>query len=205
MNGMTLDCRGKACPQPVIETRQAVEKKPADLTVLVDNAPASENVRRFLEKCGYAVEVSQPEASVWNVAASAGEACAACDEAEALIAEAGQNERASRTLVFLSSAVIGSGSDELGAKLMANFLATLPEMGANLWRIVMVNGGVKLASEEGRALDALKALEASGVSILVCGTCLDHFGLLEKKQVGETTNMLDIITSLDLADKVIRP
>lgn len=203
MNGMTLDCRGKACPQPVIETRQALEQKPAALTVLVDNAPASENVRRFLEKSGYAVEVSQPEASVWNVAASAGEACAACAEAEALIAEAGQDKR--RTLVFLSSAVIGSGSDELGAKLMANFLATLPEMGANLWRIVMVNGGVKLASEEGRALEALKALEASGVSILVCGTCLDHFGLLEKKQVGETTNMLDIITSLDLADKVIRP
>lgn len=205
MNGMTLDCRGKACPQPVIETRQAVEQKPADLTVLVDNAPASENVRRFLEKCGYATTVEQREASVWAVSGSAGESCAACDEAEALIAEAGQNERASRTLVFLSSAVIGSGSDELGAKLMANFLATLPEMGANLWRIVMVNGGVKLASEEGRALDALKALEASGVSILVCGTCLDHFGLLEKKQVGETTNMLDIITSLDLADKVIRP
>lgn len=203
MNAMTLDCRGKACPQPVIETRQALEQKPAALTVLVDNVPASENVRRFLEKSGYSVEVAQPEASVWSVSASAGAACEACAEAEAIIAEAGQDKN--RTLIFLSSATIGSGSDELGAKLMANFLATLPEMGANLWRIVMVNGGVKLASEEGRALEALKALEAAGVSILVCGTCLDHFGLLEKKQVGETTNMLDIITSLDLADKVIRP
>jgi hypothetical protein len=32
---------------------------------------------------------------------------------------------------------------------------------------------------------------------------LNHFGLLEKKQVGETTNMLDIVTALQLADKVI--
>ena len=202
MNGIMLDCRGMACPQPVIKTREALEQKPASLTVLVDNAPASENVRRLLEKSGYgSVNVEQREASLWAVEASA--ACAACAEAEAVIEAAG--ERTSRTLVFLSTETLGHGSDELGAKLMANFLLTLPEMGANLWRVVMVNGGVKLASMPGRALDALKKLEASGVSLLVCGTCLEHYGLLEQKQVGETTNMLDIVTSLDLADKVIRP
>jgi selenium metabolism protein YedF len=197
-----LDCRGMACPQPVIKTREALEQKPASLTVLVDNAPASENVRRLLEKSGYgSVNVEQREASLWAVEASA--ACAACAEAEAVIEAAG--ERTSRTLVFLSTETLGHGSDELGAKLMANFLLTLPEMGANLWRVVMVNGGVKLASQPGRALEALKKLEEKGVSLLVCGTCLEYFGLLEQKQVGETTNMLDIVTSLDLADKVIRP
>lgn len=41
--------------------------------------------------------------------------------------------------------------------------------------------------------------------MLVCGTCLAHYGLLEAKAVGETSNMLDIVTSLDLADKIIRP
>ena len=202
MNGRMLDCRGMACPQPVIKTRVALEQMPASLTVLVDNAPASENVRRLLEKSGYGpVNVEQREASLWAVEASA--ACAACAEAEAVIEAAG--ERTSRTLVFLSTETLGHGSDELGAKLMANFLLTLPEMGANLWRVVMVNGGVKLASQPGRALDALKKLEEKGVSLLVCGTCLEYFGLLEQKQVGETTNMLDIVTSLDLADKVIRP
>jgi hypothetical protein len=38
---------------------------------------------------------------------------------------------------------------------------------------------------------------------MVCGTCLNHFQLLEQKQVGETTNMLDIVTAMQLADKVI--
>jgi TusA-related sulfurtransferase len=47
------------------------------------------------------------------------------------------------------------------------------------------------------------ALESRGVKILVCGTCLNHFNLLERKQVGETTNMLDIVTAMQLADKVI--
>ncbi|MBW2410410.1 MAG: sulfurtransferase-like selenium metabolism protein YedF, partial [Deltaproteobacteria bacterium] len=42
-----------------------------------------------------------------------------------------------------------------------------------------------------------------GRKILVCGTCLDHFGLLDQKQIGETTNMLDIVTAMQLADKVI--
>jgi hypothetical protein len=37
----------------------------------------------------------------------------------------------------------------------------------------------------------------------VCGTCLNHFNLIERKQVGETTNMLDIVTAMQLADKVI--
>ena len=202
MNDILLDCRGMACPQPVIKTREALEKKPASITVLVDNVPASQNVRRLLEKSGCAsVSVEQRETALWAVSASL--SCAACTEAEAVIEAAG--ERSGRTLVFLSTDTLGHGSDELGAKLMANFLLTLPEMGTKLWRVVMVNGGVKLASQPGRALDALKKLEENGVGLLVCGTCLEYFGLLDQKQVGETTNMLDIVTSLDLADKVIRP
>ena len=203
MNDIVLDCRGMACPQPVIKTREALEKKPSTVTVLVDNAPASENVRRLLEKSGWtsSLAVEQREASLWAVSASC--SCAVCSEAEAVIEAV--NEETHRTLVFLSTDTLGHGSDELGAKLMANFLVTLPELGPRLWRIVMVNGGVKLASQPGRALEALKKLEESGVSLLVCGTCLEYYGLLEQKQVGETTNMLDIVTSLDLADKIIRP
>lgn len=198
-----LDCRGLVCPEPVIRTRALLQGSPEEVEVLVDNAPASENVNRLLAKSGYAPQVEQREKALWVITARrAGVSCAAAEE---VIAEAGsKGETSCRTLVFLSSDTVGSGSDELGGKLMANFLATLPEMGTNLWRIVMVNGGVRLASTSGPCLDALKKLEASGVSLLVCGTCLDYYHLLEQKQVGETTNMLDIVTSLDLADKVIR-
>jgi intracellular sulfur oxidation DsrE/DsrF family protein len=61
-----------------------------------------------------------------------------------------------------------------------------------------------LAIEGSPALEHFKKLEQEGVSILVCGTCLDHFNLLENKQIGETTNMLDVVTSLQLASKVIK-
>ena len=98
---------------------------------------------------------------------------------------------------------IGFGDDELGLKLMINYLRTLKEMGRELWRLVLVNNGVKLTIDGSEVLDDLKQYEKEGLKIMVCGTCLNHFNLLEKKRVGETTNMLDIVTAMQLADKVI--
>jgi hypothetical protein len=37
----------------------------------------------------------------------------------------------------------------------------------------------------------------------VCGTCLTHFDLMDQKAIGQTTNMLDIVTAMQLADKVM--
>ncbi|MGN0009622.1 MAG: sulfurtransferase-like selenium metabolism protein YedF [Desulfovibrionaceae bacterium] len=197
-----LDCRGLTCPQPVMETRTAIADAAVDgIAVLVDNTAASENVRRFLENNGFAAAVDKVGDSLWRVTGTRGcqGACAVTEPLPAKEAARG------RTLVFISTDTLGRGNDELGGKLMGNFIATLPELGARLWRVVLVNGGVKLAAREGKALDGLRALEQAGVRILVCGTCLEFYGLSEAKQVGETTNMLDIVTSLDLADKVLRP
>ena len=106
--------------------------------------------------------------------------------------------------MFITADTVGRGDPELGAKLMVNFVNTLPELGEGLWRVILVNGGVKLAVAGSPVLPKLKDLIASGVSLLVCGTCLDFFGILDKKEVGETTNMLDVVTSLALADKGIQ-
>ena len=197
-----LDCRGLACPQPVMRSRDAVAGGAQALEVLVDNEPARENLRRFFEGRGFSVAANQEGPDCWRISATAGNAAPAMQQdTEATPATEGNN----RTLVLITTETIGRGDDTLGAKLMGSFLATLPELGQRLWRIVLINGGVKLASSPGPALDALKEMEAEGVSILVCGACLGHFGLLEAKAVGETSNMLDIVTSLDLAGKVIRP
>lgn len=200
-----LDCQGLACPEPVVRTRALVQAEhPASLRVLVDNAAAAENVSRFLARSGYAPGVSQQHDALWVVAATAdGTAPAdagpcACQVTEALPGNG-------RTLVLITTETLGRGDEELGMKLMENFLSSLRELGDNLWRVVLLNGGVKHAARDGKALEALQALERAGVSIYVCGTCLSHYGLLEHKRVGETTNMLDIVTSLDLAGKVIRP
>ena len=110
---------------------------------------------------------------------------------------------AKKIMVMVTSDRLGHGDDGLGTGLLLNFLKTLKEMGPDLWRLVLVNNGVKLTTAGAEALPVLQELAASGVAILVCGTCLNHFNLLEKKQVGETTNMLDIVTGMQLADSVI--
>ncbi|PIE70874.1 MAG: sulfurtransferase-like selenium metabolism protein YedF [Deltaproteobacteria bacterium] len=197
---MELDLKGLACPGPVLKTREAVLAEPEmmSIRVHVDNPAASENVQRFLNSQGFSVRIENEKEHlyvVWGERAR---------ESRPVVAETERSgEPMRRVLVMLTHDTMGTGDRVLGEKLMVNFVSTLKEMGADLWRVVCVNGGVKLAVSGAATLAALTELEARGVSILVCGTCLTHFDLLAHKQVGETTNMLDIVTSLELADKVI--
>lgn len=200
-----LDCQGLPCPQPVIKCKNAIESdNPAVIEALLDNEAAKENVSRFMTTKGYDITVQQ-EGSLFIVTGKKSVEADTPECEECMIMNDEELSKiGSKTLVFLSSEFLGSGDDELGAKLMFNFIATLPELGESLWRIIMVNSAVKLATEGNPCLDKLQELEASGVSILVCGTCLDHFDILAKRSVGQTTNMLDVVTSLQLASKVIK-
>lgn len=203
MDTNALDCRGLACPGPVLRCKECLEKDhPQTLTITVDNQAAQENVTRFLTTRGYAVAVSAGGDGLFVLQATLDAARTAAQPPEAVPAAALAAE--GKTVVCITADTMGRGDAVLGGKLMGNFLATLPELGEKLWRIILVNGGVKLAVAGNPALEKLKILEAAGVSILVCGTCLDFFGVLDHKEVGETTNMLDVVTSLDLADKVIQ-
>jgi selenium metabolism protein YedF len=114
-----------------------------------------------------------------------------------------QSREAKKTLVLLATDHLGQGDDGLGGKIVTNFIKTMKEMGDDLWRLVLLNGGVKLAVEGAEALPYLQELAQKGLGILVCGPCLKTFNLFEKKQVGELTSMMDIVTSMQVADKVI--
>jgi len=175
---------------------------PERLVVLVDDAAARENVTRLLTGKGYAVATAEAPGQSTLTATRSGSGQPTAPAAEPCCAPAAPASE--KVTVLIAAEAIGAGSDELGGKLMLNFLATLPELGASLWRIILVNGGVRLATSGHPCLEKLQALAASGVSVLVCGTCLTFFDLMEAKEVGQTTNMLDVVTSLHLAGKVIR-
>ncbi|NCC24692.1 MAG: sulfurtransferase-like selenium metabolism protein YedF [Deltaproteobacteria bacterium] len=201
-----IPCQGLACPHPVLETRKVVlESRPFELAVLVDNEAARDNVVRFLSVQGYEVTSVIQDKDEYRVEARDARTSHPSSGigSEPSSTPAASTVSGRRILILLTRDVLGSGDDTLGAGLMKNFLATLPEMGSGLWRLVLVNSAVRLAVENSPVLDSLQTLERSGVSILVCGTCLNFFELLERKRVGETTNMLDVVTSLDLADKVV--
>jgi selenium metabolism protein YedF len=196
----TLDCRGLACPQPVLRTKHFIESNSQgqEFTVMVDNAASAQNVVRFFESQGFSASLKEKETDFEITAVKS-------EETHTHAAAVGKEPTTShqKTLVLITKNTMGFGDDVLGAGLILNFLNTLNEMGESLWRLVFLNSGVKLTIEGAETLPAIQQLQAEGVSILVCGTCLNHFNLLEQKRVGETTNMLDILTSLQLADKVI--
>lgn len=202
-----LDCRGLNCPQPVINTKALVDQGLNEFKVRVDNQAASENVTNFLGTQGYQVEMEKEGAEFVLHGRRDGQADQAPAGAEEFDPSLYQcpvpTQEQTKICVLIATDRIGRGDDELGRKLMASYLSTLKEMGPELWRLVLLNAGVKLAVEGADSVEALKELEQSGVSILVCGTCLTFFDLLEAKVVGETTNMLDVVTSLQVADKTI--
>lgn len=193
-----LNCRGLSCPLPVTETSDYIENHPqlTHFQVLVDNPASAENVKRFLESRGFGVslEASGPDFQI-SAEKAGGPGC------ETVVQELIQGDQ--KTIILISKDKLGTGDDHLGSQLMLNFLKTLKEMGKSLWRLVFLNSGVKLTIEGAESLPVIQELAGQGVSVLVCGTCLNYFGLLEQKKVGETTNMLDIVTSLQVADKVI--
>lgn len=196
-----LNCRGQACPAPVLQVRDLLAQESLSaLAVLVDNEAARENVSRFLAHQGFQVSVEKVGDDFRVTGQGREGGCEIMTESELAQVATGASKK---ILVMVTTDQLGHGDDGLGAALLLTFLKTLKEMGPELWRLVLVNGGVKLAAEGSPAVATLQELAASGVSILVCGTCLNHFQLLEKKQVGETTNMLDIVTSLQVADQVI--
>ncbi|MBN1104841.1 MAG: sulfurtransferase-like selenium metabolism protein YedF [Deltaproteobacteria bacterium] len=195
-----LDCRGLACPAPVLQTKELIERKnPAVITVVVDNEAARQNVSRFLLSRKFQVSTMKNGPDFEVTGTKTAQHAPAPETPSAMSAL----EERKKIMVMVATDRMGYGDDDLGKKLLFNFVKTLKEMGPDLWRLVLVNSGVTLAIEEAEALPILKELEDDGVTILVCGTCLTHFNLLEKKRVGETTNMLDIVTAMQLADEVI--
>ncbi len=197
------DYTGLACPEPVIRCRNFIESSDIEFfTAIVDNEPAMENVKRLLEKSSYFTQVENENDKMWKIIAKKDSASIINEE---------ENERAittkttsGKTLLIIASEAFGTGDEGLGRKLMGNFLSTMPEFGNELWKIILLNGGVKLSVKEGKPLDALKKFEEEGVEILVCGSCLEFYQLTKEQKVGQSTNMLDVVSAMQLADKIIK-
>ncbi len=189
-----VDCRGKSCPEPVIETKKFLEEGPhRELRVAVDNETSRENVRRFLESRGYDVQVEDRDGDIFLTA----------QKREEETPSTGMQEK--KVVVFVTADTMGRGDDKLGAILMKSFLFSVKELKPLPWRLILINGGVRLSCEGSECLPQLQELEERGVEILSCGTCLDFFNLKEKLKAGRVSNMFEITSSLTDATHVLKP
>jgi selenium metabolism protein YedF len=202
-----IDMRGKACPQPVVETRKALFLPDTEkLSVLVDNPGSAENVKRMAASMGRAVDVKEDDdgnfvvvivkdESVEAREPGGDEPCPTCEIGPA----------PPRVVVFIASNFFGEGEKELGSILMRAFIKTLKQLDPLPECIVFANSGVKLTTEGSDLVADIKDLESSGAQILSCGTCLDYYNLKGKLEVGYESNMYEIATALATADRLVRP
>ena len=195
---LEIDCRGLACPQPVITTKQALDQmEEGELIVIVDNASSCNNVERFAKSQGCSVKVEQKEKNFYLHLQKMNFG----NETEPKQKE----EKAKKIVVYINSNLLGGGDEDLGSFLMKAFLKTLLDLETKPYRLILVNSGVQLASEGSKVLEIMEALSEKGVEILSCGTCIDFYELKGKMRVGAITNMYDIIQSMLEADRLIRP
>jgi selenium metabolism protein YedF len=193
-----IDCRGLACPQPVVVTKQALDQlKEGEIIVIVDNASSCNNVERFARSQGCPVEIKGSGEDFYiYIRKVSGQDTEKMTKGD---------ERIKKIVVYINSHLLGIGDEALGAILMRAFLKTLLDMSTKPHRLILINSGVRLASEGSEVLETLKKLSEEGIEILACGTCLDFYGLKEKLRVGMVSNMYDIAQSLLEADRLIRP
>lgn len=194
---ITVDARGLACPQPVIQTRKAMEQS-TQVVTLVDNDTAVANVSRMAAKAGWQVKVDD-EGGLFRIhieqdGAGAAVVSQAIDRAESV---------AGPSVLAVSSDVMGRGDDVLGHILIRGFFHTLGQITPLPQTLIFYNTGARLACEGSPVLDDLRALEEAGVEILVCGTCLGHLEIKDQLAVGHVSNMYDIAEAMLGAGKVV--
>ncbi|MBU1672394.1 MAG: sulfurtransferase-like selenium metabolism protein YedF [Actinobacteria bacterium] len=200
MNGADVDARGLRCPEPVLRTRKRLAETPGAFTVLVDNPAARDNVRRFAQTSGCSVEVVERDGE-FLVSITPGEGAGPVAAEKPCPASAGA--ACTPAVLLITSDELGTGSHELGATLIKSFLYACAQGDDVPGTVILMNGGVKLATENDETVEHLLALCERGCEVLACGTCLDYFGLADRLRAGRVSNMYEIQSKLVGAPRML--
>lgn len=199
---ITVNAMGDNCPIPVIKTKKAMQglTGPETIEVLVDNEIAVQNVTKMAAASGGQVSSEKISDAEFKITIQMEGAPQAEEEEVSCMPDARDN-----TVVVISSDRMGSGNDELGKVLIKGFIFAVTQLDTLPKTMLFYNGGATLTTEGSDSLEDLKSLEAQGVEIMTCGTCLDYYGLKDKLSVGTVTNMYSIVETMAKAGRIIKP
>lgn len=204
---ITVNTIGDVCPIPVIKTKKAMEQPGVnELTVIVDNDIALNNVKKMAVNLGADVTVERVEEKEIHLLIKKNNKNKSKEEK--VVQEDTKvikQEKTSKVVVAISSQKMGDGDEQLGQVLMKGFIFALSQLEELPQTILFYNGGAHLTTKDSDSLEDLKLMEEQGVEILTCGTCLDFYGKKDQLEVGSITNMYTIVETLAKADKIIRP
>lgn len=191
---MRLDAGGKACPIPVIMAKKELDAGTKDVEIIVDGQTQIDNLTRLGNTYGRPVTVEPCEDKFLVKFA----------DGDGTIPQTAHNYDEGSYAVFFNKGGIGAGSDELGQNLAKMAIYTLSESEKIPSYVLFMNAGVKLTTGvEPQIIDNLNTLIAKGTKVLVCGTCLNYFGIKDECKVGTVSNMYDILGAMQEVSKVI--
>ena len=183
-----IDARGDACPLPVVKAKKAIAELhgPGEVEVLVDNEIAVQNLTKMAQQKGYLSSSEKLAEQEYRVRFTIKDTPVADTAVPGKVKQQAEAETCipdarTDTVVVIASDKMGEGDEELGKTLLKAFVFSLTQQ------------------------EDLKALEAEGVEILTCGTCLNYYGITEKLAVGGVTNMYVIAEKMLNAGNVVKP
>jgi len=202
-----IDAKGKNCPMPVIMAKKEIDGGNNSFVVEVDNNIAVQNLQKLANSQGFISSLEEGN-GVFKVYFSKDSDKVSgsfeSEECNEILAKLEENKKVLGTwAVFIGKDIIGAGNEELGKSLMKMYFYTISEGDDLPKAILFMNDGVKVPTLNDQAIEHLMELEKNGVEILVCGACLNFYGLEEKLKAGKVSNMYDITNCMKEASKVI--
>ena len=198
----TLDTKGLTCPQPLIMTKEALLELDAGekIRVEIDNDTSLKNLVTYLKDQGVEPEVTT-EGAVHTLIAIKPEK----DLTGTNPATYCTTELPTVYEVCIKGELMGEGDPDLGKVLMETFVDNLKLQEQLPTHVVLYNGGVKLAMKQSPVCSSLTELEEMGTRVMLCGACIDHYGLQFDIAVGMISNMVVITETLAAAGHVVNP
>jgi len=192
-----VDARGKTCPQPVIMTKREIDLGENQITVIVDNETAKQNVIKLGTKLNYGYNESIKEDGIYITIYRSG-----LEDKDITFVSVNEENKNGKVYVF-GTDILGSGSEKLGRMLLKGFIYTLSETKPYPKAMIFLNSGVKLTTKGSDSIEDLIVLEGAGTKIVSCGTCLDFFEIKRNIAVGQVSNMYDIVEIITNSDSTV--
>lgn len=203
MEKINVDAIGNQCPIPVVKATKALKELKGEglVEVHVDNEIAVQNLLRLAQSRNLEASSEKVEEKHFIVNIMADESLPENEEEDVSCTLDSRGDM----VVVISSDRMGSGNDELGKVLMKGFIYAVSQLEQLPKAMLFYNGGATITVEGSASLEDLKNMEAQGVEIMTCGTCLDYYNLKDKLAVGTVTNMYSIVETMNSAGRILRP
>lgn len=202
MGKNVVNAKGQPCPKPVVMTKKALSELNIgdEMEVLVDNDTAKTNVENFLKSNNCKVATSFKN-GIFQISTKKTEEISQPQQEPACSEES----EVKKHVIAIKSNRMGHGSDELGEILIRAFINTIQEITPLPEYVIFYNSGIEFALKGSPVLESLQELEETGVEIIVCGTCVQHFNQRDNVATGKISNMYEIMEILSRSTHVISP